>query len=148
MKSKFLWSWTSWSSPLGKLFAVHLLAERDGARRRRLGQGPVGHPTLGSQVQGHRCPHRRQTACTRRNSRGDPPRLGRSAAALPPGLHAEPPFLCGSQEVRARSPETRAFPRGPNTPEQDPLQSARRASLPPSLRRLPKQGRGALTGRR
>lgn len=154
MKSKFLWSWTSWSSPLGKLFPAHLFAERDGTRRRRLGQGPIGQlwvPGSGAQMS-----TLQTNACTRRNSRGNLPRSGPqscSAPALSPGLHLEPPFFCGAQKVSARYPKTRAFPRGPNTPDQDalgnlvrPLQSTRepkssqngwRARLPPSLCPLP-----------
>ncbi|XP_070310297.1 uncharacterized protein [Odocoileus virginianus] len=107
MKSKCLWSWTSWSSPLGKLFPVHLFAERDGTRRRRLGQGPIGQPTLGSQVQGHRCPHCRQVACTRRNSRGDLPRLGRKAAAhrrFPRGCTRSRRFSAGPRKCGRAAP--------------------------------------------
>ena len=104
-------------------------------------------------------------ASSRRNSRGDLPSAGPQSCSAPAlSRVALEGASLRAQKVRACYPETRAFPRGPNTPGQDalcklarPLQSRREprspqpglgpASFPPSAP-FPERSEGALTGRR
>lgn len=167
MKSKFLLSWTSCSSPLGKRFPAHLFAERDRTRRRRLGQGQIGQPALGFQLQGHRCSHRRQMPAvggTRAATCLDVDRKAAAHQRFPQGCTWSRRFSAGPRKCRRATPRHVCFPGAQTRLTKPPLASSsapstargsRRAPktgggpacLPPSAR-FPKQSRGALTGRK